>query len=83
MKGAAASQVAVQRGLSAPGRGDTMIGVLDHAMDVLEQQSMSSPRKSRKSIRELLESVEELSESVYAAWCDGMSCCSSGRLQSL
>eukprot|EP01043_Picozoa_sp_COSAG02_P104325 COSAG02_NODE_40316_length_407_cov_0.412338_1_plen_116_part_01 len=28
---------------------DALTAVLDHAMDVLEQQSMSSPRKSRKA----------------------------------
>eukprot|EP01045_Picozoa_sp_COSAG04_P016368 COSAG04_NODE_1360_length_7092_cov_12.824825_1_plen_1672_part_10 len=67
--------------------GETAAGaltaVLDHAMDVLEQLSASSPRKSRKSLRELLDSVEELSESVDRAWCDGVSRCGSDRLEAL
>jgi len=58
-------------------------GVLEHAMDVIEQQSMSSPRKSRKAMRELLENIEELSESIDAQWCDGVSRCSSDRLEIL
>ena len=49
-------------------------------MDVLEQLSVSSPRKSRKSVRSLLESVEDLSEHVDADWCDGASRCDSDRL---
>ena len=39
---------------------DALAAVLDHAMDVLEQLSVSSPRKSRKAVRELLERVEFL-----------------------
>eukprot|EP01045_Picozoa_sp_COSAG04_P016169 COSAG04_NODE_1329_length_7203_cov_11.591216_1_plen_934_part_10 len=62
---------------------DTLTGALDHAMDVLEHLSVSSPRKSRKSVRELLESFEELSESVDESWCDGVSRCGSDRLEAL
>eukprot|EP01045_Picozoa_sp_COSAG04_P012082 COSAG04_NODE_800_length_10199_cov_36.147327_1_plen_2772_part_10 len=62
---------------------DVLSAALDHAMDVLEQLSVSSPRKSRKPVRELLESVEGMSESVDADWCDGLSRCSSDRLEAL
>ena len=62
---------------------DALSGVLDHAMDVLEQLSVSSPRKSRRAVRDVLESVEELSESVDEVWCDGVSRCSSDRLEAL
>eukprot|EP01045_Picozoa_sp_COSAG04_P003348 COSAG04_NODE_135_length_23774_cov_40.993918_11_plen_2893_part_00 len=62
---------------------DALSTALDHAMDVLEQASMSSPRKARKSILELMESVEELSESVDAVWCDGVSRCKPDRLGAL
>ena len=62
---------------------DTLANALDHAMDVLEQVSMSTPRNSRKSVRELLESVEERSECVNVEWCDGVSRCSSDRLEGL
>ena len=62
---------------------DAVSDALDHAMDVLEQVSVSSPRKSRRSVRELLESVEELSEVVNAAWCDGVSRCGADRLEDL
>eukprot|EP01045_Picozoa_sp_COSAG04_P003103 COSAG04_NODE_122_length_24803_cov_180.609415_5_plen_2220_part_00 len=62
---------------------DTLSAVLDHALDVLEQLSVSSPRKARKSILELMESVEELSESVDNAWCDGVSRCKPDRLEAL
>ena len=44
--------------------------VLDHALDVLEELSMASPRKSRKAIRELIERVECVLESVDDEWCD-------------
>eukprot|EP01045_Picozoa_sp_COSAG04_P015751 COSAG04_NODE_1268_length_7478_cov_41.075620_2_plen_472_part_01 len=52
---------------------DALTGVLDHAMEVLEQQSMASPRKSRKEVRALLDRVESAAESIDAAWCDGVS----------
>ena len=52
---------------------DALTAVLDHAMDALEQVSVTSPRKIRKSILGLMESMEELSEVVDGAWCDGVS----------
>ena len=60
---------------------DALLAVLDHALDVLEQLSVSSPRKSRKAVRSLLESVEEMSESTDAAWCEDLSRCGSDRLE--
>eukprot|EP01045_Picozoa_sp_COSAG04_P014482 COSAG04_NODE_1088_length_8335_cov_16.006071_2_plen_1430_part_00 len=62
---------------------DAFAAVLEHAMDVLEQLSMSSPRKSRRTMRDLLDSVEELSDSVDEDWCDGVSRCSAERLEAL
>jgi hypothetical protein len=62
---------------------DALATAMEHAMDVLDQVSSSTPRKSRKSVRELLESVEELSECVGAEWCDGVARCSSDRLEGL
>ena len=52
---------------------DTLSAVLEHAMDVLEQLSVSSPRKSRRAMRDILDSVEELSDTVDEDWCDGVS----------
>ena len=62
---------------------ETISAVLDHALDVLEQLSVSSPRKSRKSVLELMEEVEEVLEAVDGAWCDGVSRCGSDHLQEL
>ena len=62
---------------------DALSTVLDHAMDVLEQLSASSPRKSRRAMRDLLDSVEELSDSVDEEWCGGVSRCGSNRLEAL
>eukprot|EP01045_Picozoa_sp_COSAG04_P036043 COSAG04_NODE_8601_length_952_cov_6.572788_1_plen_313_part_01 len=62
---------------------DAVSAVLDHAIDVLEDVSRSSPRKSRKVVRSLLESVEELSESVDGVWCDSVSRCKLDRLEAL
>eukprot|EP01045_Picozoa_sp_COSAG04_P026795 COSAG04_NODE_3792_length_2526_cov_2.772147_1_plen_808_part_10 len=62
---------------------DALTAVLDHAMDALEQLSVTSPRKSRKSILEQMESVEEVLELVDNAWCDGVSRCGSERLEAL
>eukprot|EP01045_Picozoa_sp_COSAG04_P047263 COSAG04_NODE_17550_length_466_cov_0.831063_1_plen_147_part_01 len=52
-------------------------------MDVLEQPSMSSPRKSRRPILDLTDSVEELCGSVDGAWCDGLSVCGADDLSAL
>eukprot|EP01046_Picozoa_sp_COSAG06_P021538 COSAG06_NODE_1624_length_8892_cov_3872.704424_1_plen_1008_part_10 len=61
--------------------------VLDHAMEVLEGLSVSSPRKSRKGLFETMEHVESRLETVVdAGWCDGVCRCGEeemGRLSSL
>ena len=62
---------------------DALAAVLDHAMDVLDQLSASSPRKSRRAMRDLLDSVEELSDCMDEDWCDGVSRCSAERLGAL
>ena len=46
---------------------DVLSAALEHAMNVLEQLSVSSPRKSRKPVLELIEAVEELADSIDAA----------------
>ena len=62
---------------------DIVVGVLDHAMSVLEHLSVSCARKSRKVIRALLERTEAISEVVDAEWCDGVSMCSVEDLRQL
>eukprot|EP01047_Picozoa_sp_COSAG01_P115431 COSAG01_NODE_44086_length_422_cov_4.996904_1_plen_133_part_01 len=61
--------------------------VLEHAMEVLEGLSVSSPRKSRKGLLEMMEHVESRLETVVdAGWCDGVCRCGEeemGRLSSL
>eukprot|EP01046_Picozoa_sp_COSAG06_P028656 COSAG06_NODE_2598_length_6603_cov_35.529982_2_plen_754_part_01 len=61
--------------------------VLDHAMEVLEGLSVSSPRKSRKGLFEMMEHVESRLETVVdVGWCDGVCLCGEeemGQLSSL
>ena len=58
--------------------------VLDHAMEVLEGLSVSSPRKSRKGLLEMMEHVESRLETVVdAGWCDGVSRCGHDELEQL
>eukprot|EP01046_Picozoa_sp_COSAG06_P032980 COSAG06_NODE_3334_length_5492_cov_11.969776_2_plen_594_part_00 len=47
-------------------------GVLEHASEVLDEHTASSPRKARKALVFLLERMEAASELVDAAWCDGL-----------
>ena len=56
---------------------------LEHAMDVLEELSLSSPRKSRKSLLETMERVEAVLDLVDADWCDGVSRCGHDELDRL
>eukprot|EP01046_Picozoa_sp_COSAG06_P042713 COSAG06_NODE_5482_length_3418_cov_5.188246_1_plen_101_part_00 len=59
-------------------------GVLDHAMDVLEGLSVSSPRKMRKGVLETMERVECTVDSVVdAEWCDGVSRCDEDEMDRL
>eukprot|EP01045_Picozoa_sp_COSAG04_P020655 COSAG04_NODE_2136_length_4725_cov_8.089710_5_plen_950_part_01 len=62
---------------------EAVSGALGNALDVLEQASVSSPRKSRRPIMELMESLEELLEAADGGWCDGVSRCGADRLGSL
>eukprot|EP01048_Picozoa_sp_COSAG05_P028783 COSAG05_NODE_9120_length_645_cov_0.722121_1_plen_176_part_00 len=57
--------------------------VLDHAMDVLDQVSMSSPRKSRRSLRDVSDHAEAAIESLDSDWCDGVCRCGSDELEQL
>eukprot|EP01046_Picozoa_sp_COSAG06_P021539 COSAG06_NODE_1624_length_8892_cov_3872.704424_2_plen_1157_part_00 len=57
--------------------------VLDHAMDVLEGLSVSSPRKYRKGLLETMEHVESVLEAVTVEWCDGVSRCGPDELEQL
>eukprot|EP01046_Picozoa_sp_COSAG06_P078349 COSAG06_NODE_25975_length_624_cov_20.681905_1_plen_207_part_11 len=58
-------------------------GVLDHALDVLEHLSVSSPRKSRKALLETMERIEAVMESMDTEWCDGVSQCGDDELDRL
>ena len=62
---------------------EMITGALDHAMDVLEQLSTSTPRKSRRCLLEIMERVEAVLDSVDVEWCDGVSRCGDGELESL
>ena len=85
---AASSRGPSDRVLSALSTGgeaavDALSAVLDHALDVLEQLSVSSPRKSRRSVLELMDATESLAESIDGAWCDGLSVCAPAELSAL
>ena len=58
-------------------------GVLDHAMDILEQLSVSSPRKGRKALLKTMERVERMLDTVDDEWCDGICQCTSSDHESL
>ena len=65
---------------------EMLSSVLDHALDVLEQLSASTPRKARRSMRDVCDRVEAVLESMDAEWCDGVSLCGHdelGRLSGL
>jgi hypothetical protein len=57
-----------------------VMDALEDGMDVLEQLSMSSPRKSRKALLETMERVEALMDDVDEAWCNGMCRCGEAEL---
>jgi hypothetical protein len=79
----------VQSCLEGGGDGcaEMITGMLDHAMDVLEGLSVSSPRRSRKGLLEVMERAESTVDGVVdAEWCDGVCRCGEdemGRLSSL
>eukprot|EP01043_Picozoa_sp_COSAG02_P059117 COSAG02_NODE_7473_length_2996_cov_5.791508_4_plen_255_part_01 len=62
---------------------DAIDRVLEAAMHVFEQLSVTSPRRVRKSAREALESLERASEMADSAWCDGMCVCGDDELSVL
>jgi hypothetical protein len=62
---------------------ETISSVLEHAMDVLEQVSASSPRKTRRSLRDVSDRVECLLESIDVEWCDGVSQCGEDAMDGL
>jgi hypothetical protein len=57
--------------------------IMEHAVELLEQLSLSSPRKARRSLRQLVERMERALDSIDAAWCDGMSLCTTEDLRLL
>ena len=65
------------------GCAEALGSVLDHAMDVLEQLSTSSPRKARRPLLAMCDRVETLLDCVDAEWCDGVSRCAHGELDRL
>jgi hypothetical protein len=62
---------------------EMLSGALDHALDVLEQLSASTPRKARRSMRDVSDRVEAVLESVDVEWCDGVSRCDHDELDRL
>jgi hypothetical protein len=62
---------------------EMLTSALEHAMDVLEEVSVSLPRKSRRSLRDVSDRVETSLESVDAEWCDGVARCSDDDLECL
>ena len=83
-----ASRGPVERVLSSlEGGGDAcaemLIGMLEHAMGMLEELSVSSPLKARRSLRDVSDRVETVLESVDAEWCDGVSQCAHDELARL
>jgi hypothetical protein len=62
---------------------EMLSGVLDHAIELLEQVSMSSPRKGRRSLRDISDRAEAVMESIDAEWCDGVSRCGREELDRL
>eukprot|EP01046_Picozoa_sp_COSAG06_P005739 COSAG06_NODE_259_length_18912_cov_53.912614_18_plen_1085_part_00 len=48
---------------------------LEHAMEVLEKLSVSSPRKSRRSLHDVSDRVECVLDSMDVEWCEGVSRC--------
>ena len=62
---------------------DAIGRVLESAMHVFEQLSVTSPRRSRKTVREALESLESACEMVDGAWCDEMTACGDDELSVL
>ena len=68
---------------SGDGSAEMLSGVLDHAIEVLEQVSMSSPRKARRSLRDLSDRGEAVMESIDEEWCEGVSRCDREELDRL
>eukprot|EP01046_Picozoa_sp_COSAG06_P043917 COSAG06_NODE_5830_length_3253_cov_113.318643_1_plen_1084_part_11 len=62
---------------------EMLSGVLDHAMDVLDQVSMSSPRKGRRALRDVSDRVEAVMDLIDGEWCDGVSRCGQDELDRL
>ena len=51
---------------------ETLAAALEQAVGVLEQLSISSPRKSRKLLLEAMDRIEATLEVVDSEWCAGM-----------
>jgi len=60
-----------------------LTGLLEHAMDALEQLSSVSPRAARRPVRELSERVDRRIEALDAQWCDALSRCGRDELDCL
>eukprot|EP01050_Picozoa_sp_SAG11_P011512 SAG11_NODE_1224_length_5481_cov_3.755853_1_plen_658_part_00 len=60
-----------------------VVSVLEHAADLLEGVSSSTPRKGRKAVREVLERVEAMAETVDSEWAKDVSRCGGADLEKL
>jgi hypothetical protein len=62
---------------------EMMAEMLEHAIEVTDQHTASSPRKARKALVHLLERLEAASESIDVDWCDKLSGCDENVLDEL
>eukprot|EP01050_Picozoa_sp_SAG11_P027500 SAG11_NODE_6992_length_1212_cov_1.233603_1_plen_399_part_10 len=79
----AAGEIMMLVGDGGEAASELIVSVLEHAADVLEAVSASTPRKGRKAVRALLERVEAWSEMVDAAWAKDVSRCGGAFLEKL
>ena len=57
-----------------------MSGILEHGIAVLDQCSMSEPRRSRRAARDVIDRVECLLDEIDAAWCEAVLGCGEGSI---
>jgi hypothetical protein len=60
-----------------------LVPVLEHASDVLDALSASTPRRSRRGMLEVIERVESVCELVDASSCNGIAQCGTSEVEGL